>query len=175
MRITSSQSRLTSSRAFLALALVFAAAAGPARAINPITPPPPVFRLAVIPIEFSDRAHTFTSGQIDAKFFSVGTWRTSPGGAPQLGSIREYWSEVSYGKFTLTGHVFPWALMSQPIDRYENEENELVAEAKAKAGYDPAQFDGFVIIYAGLQRVTRYPYRVHASMSGKYYVVNEGE
>lgn len=166
---------MTTSNAPVAIALALAAASVPAGATGAVAKAPAIFRLAVIPVDLADERHTFTAEQLAEKFFSVGTWRASPGGKPQLGSIREYWTEVSYGKLTLTGQVFPWVTMSRRAAEYEGREDELVAEAKAKAGYDPARFDAAAIVYAGLQRVTAFPYRVHASPSGRYYVVNEAE
>lgn len=51
----------------------------------------------------------FTRNAFDAEFFT-GPWTS--------GTMRQYWSEVSYGLFDVTGTVFDWVSLSQPESYY---------------------------------------------------------
>ena len=64
----------------------------------------------------------FTNNAFNTEFFT-GPWST--------GTIRQYWSEVSYGLFDVTGTVFDWVHLSQP---------EVYYTGGASQGYIPPPF-----------------------------------
>lgn len=110
------------------------------------------FRLAVIPVEFPDAPHTYSPEQLDALFFSNGTYRFSPLGRSVTGSVSEFWGEASYGRFLLGGQVLPWVMADNTRVSYQDASNGdilLAQEVVAKSGVDLSQFDAYAIVYAG--------------------------
>jgi M6 family metalloprotease-like protein len=57
-------------------------------------------RILVVPIEWTDRPHTYDINTLDSQFFSRGVY---PGG-----SVADYYYEVSYGNLVITGDVLEW-------------------------------------------------------------------
>jgi M6 family metalloprotease-like protein len=59
--------------------------------------------------EFPEDQPPFTRNAFDAEFFT-GPWTT--------GTMHQYWSEVSYSLFDVTGTVFDWVPLSEPESYY---------------------------------------------------------
>ncbi len=71
---------------------------------------------------YSGMTPPFTRNAFDREFFT-GPWAT--------GTLRQYWSEVSYGLFDVTGSVFDWVQLSQ---------NEAYYTGGASQGYIPPPY-----------------------------------
>ena len=71
-----------------------------------------VFRLAVIPVEFSDERHNplITATDWQELFFSLGTYSGKSNVTGQLvyGSLADYYREVSVDRLRLEGRAFDW-------------------------------------------------------------------
>ena len=72
----------------------------------PLGPTTGIVRLAVIAAQFSDIPHTETIEQVRQDYFGVNN------------SLAAYYSEVSYGKLTVTGDVFGWYNLPYPEVHY---------------------------------------------------------
>lgn len=110
-------------------------------------------------IKTPDRDTTYSSSDFDTLLFSEGLYPT--------GSLHEYFREVSYGKFGLTGEVAGWFVASNPYSYYTDNKyglspkiRELVVEAvnqAEEAGVDFSKYDndgdgwvdGLIIIHQG--------------------------
>jgi M6 family metalloprotease-like protein len=121
-----------------------------------MTPAPAAFRLAVLLIEFpADRdnpavPHTYTQAQVNQMLLSADSYHATPLGEAAYGSMRDYFHAVSGGQFSLTGQTFPWVTASRSKAYYDaNGDWDLLQEAIVKSGANPANFDGFALIYAG--------------------------
>jgi len=73
--------------------------------------PPSNYNLAVIMIDFSDKSSTITSEEFQEHLFGSNT----------SGSLIEYFDEISYGKFDLTGEVYgPYTSVLTESEALEN-------------------------------------------------------
>lgn len=77
------------------------------------TPLTGTVRVAVVLVDFEDRAMTTEKEHIENLFFSLN--RTIPNG-----SVREYFREVTNGAVDLVGEVVPVVRMPQPLSWYAN-------------------------------------------------------
>lgn len=123
----------------------------------------PAYRIAVVPIEFSDVKHNAKIALQDWEeaFFSKGTYnKTNALNQTVYGSMNDYYQETSCGKTAITGKVFPWVMATKTFATY----SQLKARGSAKGGLlmevidtllarDGAHalddFDGIGFIYAG--------------------------
>ncbi|HQR41667.1 MAG TPA: PDZ domain-containing protein, partial [Gemmatales bacterium] len=83
-----------------------------------------VYRLAIVPIEYSDVKHNPRFGLTDWEkmLFSTGTYvGTSPSGQPVYGSMNDFYREQSYGKFRVDGQAFQWVQVSRKRADYSND------------------------------------------------------
>jgi immune inhibitor A len=117
----------------------------------------------VILIQTPDELHTFEGPSFDSLLFSQDTYPT--------GSMRDYFREISYGRFDLQGILMGWYTAENPYSfytdsafgiysEYPNNAQRLVEEAVLaadSAGVDFSQFDndddgvvdGLVIVHQG--------------------------
>ena len=119
-----------------------------------------VWYFPVIFVETPDFSHTFTVEEWAEQLFTVGTH--------SIGSMRDYYREVSYGKFDIDGVALGWIMADHDYSHYHQNNYgfnggaaELAREVvlKAEALYNPdwSQFDndgdgyvdGVVIIHMG--------------------------
>ncbi len=123
----------------------------------------PTFRIAVVPIEFSDVKHSAKIALKDWEeaFFSKGTYnKTNALNQTVYGSMNDYYQETSCGKMTITGKVFPWVTTTKTFATY----SQLKARGASKGGllmdamdallardgeHALDDFDGIGFIYAG--------------------------
>ncbi len=69
-------------------------------------------KILILCVDFPDRPHSLSVGQIYNRFFSdVGN------------SLKNYYSEVSYGRYIPEGEVYGWYRAPQPSTYYTNKEN----------------------------------------------------
>lgn len=113
----------------------------------------------VILINFNDRSTSYSVSDFEAIMFG-----NYPSLAPQ-GSVKDYYTEVSYGNLTLAGEVTGWYLSDQGHDYYGYNQGptraaELVREAVEEAdlaGFDFSPYDndgdgyvdGVLVIHQG--------------------------
>ena len=157
----------------------------------------PVYRLAIIGVEYPDVKHNDKIADADweASMFSVGTYKDkSATGQKVWGSMADYYREISSGKFAVEGQFVGWHEVAKKRLEYSSgsgtsnrEKSALLTEAMdkvlAKNGKDGLRdFDGVFFIYAG-ERVntTRgglyWPHRASVTHQGKrwpYFIVQEG-
>ena len=137
------------------------------RAYVKSTPSTETVKVPVVLINFSDTQAEYDSPTFQELIF--GTNSPVPTGP---GSMREYYSEVSYGNLSLSGEIGDWVTADREHDYYgENDENgddahpsELVKEAvrKVDGNVDFSQYDndgdGFVdcviVVHQGLGEET---------------------
>ncbi|MCI0486055.1 MAG: M6 family metalloprotease domain-containing protein [Blastocatellia bacterium] len=74
----------------------------------------------VILADFPDNQGQRDPQEFSDLLFSLGTYPT--------GSMRDYYSEVSYGKLDVTGHVTSWLRMPKPYSYYVNGESGMSAK-----------------------------------------------
>jgi immune inhibitor A len=123
-------------------------------------------RLCVILVEFPDYPASSGSvsvsrAQFDSLLFSD---KLIGGVINPTGSMTDYYRENSYGKLYITGEVFGWYMMSQPLSYYVGSDNGLsegpilAAEAALAANNDidfrnfrspDGLLHGLVIVHAG--------------------------
>lgn len=123
----------------------------------------PVFRIALIPIEFDDTKHNdkIALENWQEAFFSKGTYnKTNALGQTVYGSMNDYYQEASCGKMSITGKAFPWVKVDKKRSFYAELKargaskggllmevmDKLLAREGAKALDD---FDGLGFIYSG--------------------------
>jgi M6 family metalloprotease-like protein len=123
----------------------------------------PVFRIALIPIEFEDTKHNdkIVLENWQEAFFSKGTYnKTNALGQTVYGSMNDYYQEASCGKLSITGKAFPWVKVDKKRSYYAELKargvskggllmevmDKLLAREGAKALDD---FDGLGFIYSG--------------------------
>ncbi len=151
-----------------------------------------VYRLALVPIEYSDVKHNPRFGLSDWEnmLFSTGSYvGKSPSGQPVYGSMNDFYREQSYGKFRIEGQAYQWIQVNRKRAEYANDTNRnaLLTEAldkllardgeKALDGYD-----GIFFIYAGDRYQTNrgglyWPHRSNHFYKGKrwsYFICPEG-
>jgi M6 family metalloprotease-like protein len=154
----------------------------------------PVFRLAVICIEYPDQKHNskVTSKDWEASLFSKGTYtKTSATGQQVYGSVNDFWQELSYGKLRVEGKCFDFVEVSKKRTDYATGNKqvlytEAVDKLLAREGKDAlSNFEGVFFLYAGtLPPGTKrgggslyWPHRSSFTHNGKrwpYFIVGEG-
>jgi M6 family metalloprotease-like protein len=154
----------------------------------------PVYRLAVVTIEYSDMKHNDAIGVKDweASLFSRGTYTNkSVTGQTVYGSLNDYYEEQSYKNLRVEGKVFPWVQVSKKRTDYVQAgvaKTALLTEAFDRVlerdGKDALKdFDGVFILFAGgrVANVARgslyWPHRSSFSHQGKrwpYFICPEG-
>jgi len=157
----------------------------------------PVYRLAVLGIEYPDVKHNpkVTDADWEAAMFSTGTYsEKSATGEPVYGSLNDYYREQSHGTFRVGGTFLGWvaakknrlgyttgsgtdtrektALLTEVLDAY------LAAHGKEAL----KEYDGIFFLYAGGRVDTTrgglyWPHRASVAHAGKrwpYFIVQEG-
>jgi M6 family metalloprotease-like protein len=123
----------------------------------------PVFRLAVIGIEFPDVKHNVKISTNDWRdaLLSVGTYHDKKNATGQAvhGSLNDYFLEQSAGGLRLEGKVFDWITVSKKRAEYAPGSGttnitavpvEALGKLTTRDGKDALQdFDGFLFLYAG--------------------------
>ena len=154
------------------------------------------YRLAVISIDFADTRH---SSQIppaawrDALFSTNSHTKTNATGATVFGSMRDYYAELSCGKFHVSGAVFDSIELTQKradpstaaTTQSKNAFLSLVLDKLLQRdGADALKdFDGLAFIYAGERFPTSnrgslfWPHRATLTFKGRrlpYFICPEG-
>ncbi len=107
------------------------------------------YRLAVLLVEFPDTPASYAPADFEQMLFSEGYTYVSPApGEPAFGSLRDYYLAMSNAMLSVTGQAFNWVQADSNKSYYERHGN-LRFEALNKSGVSLADFDGYVIIYAG--------------------------
>lgn len=150
------------------------------------------YRLAIVPIEYSDVKHNprFALTDWERMLFSTGTYvGASASGQPVYGSMNDFYREQSYGKFRVEGLAFQWIQVNRKRAEYANDtvRNALLTEALdkllARDGENALDgFDGIFFIYAGDRYQTNrgglyWPHRSAQFYKGKrwaYFICPEG-
>jgi len=122
----------------------------------------PVFRLAVVGIEFADIKHNskVPLKEWDGALFSKGTYcKTSATGQEVHGSLNDYFQEQSGGGLRLEGKVFAWVEVGKKRGDYVQGSGisnktapliEALDKLAARDGKDALKsFDGLLFLYAG--------------------------
>src|SRR5262249_49351171 len=128
--------------------------AGPA----PTTPwTKPVYRLAVVGVEFEDTKH---NAKIPPKEWEEAIFSKVVKKAPAQ-SLNDYFLEQSYGKFHVEGKVFDWVAVGKKRNDYSQGSGtsnrsgvaaDALAKLEARDGKEVLKdFDGVFVIYAGSQ------------------------
>jgi M6 family metalloprotease-like protein len=121
------------------------------------------YRLAVVPVEFSDvkRNPKITARDWSNTLFSVGTYanRTNATGQLTFGSVNDYYREMSGGAFRFEGKIFGWVQVGKKRDEFlpgtlPATKTAFFTEALdallAREGTNTlAAFDGLLFIHAG--------------------------
>jgi M6 family metalloprotease-like protein len=152
----------------------------------------PVYRLAVVAIEFPDAKHNsvIKASDWEQSLFSKGTYTSkSVTGQQVFGSLNDYYQEQSCGAFRVEGKVFDWITVKEKKADYANNSNRmaLLTEALDKLlARDGAEalkgFDGIFYLYAGDRgRTARgglfWPHRSFVPYKGErwsYFICPEG-
>lgn len=153
----------------------------------------PEYKLAVIPIAFDDVKpnEKITTENWEKALFSEGTYNDkSATGQRVYGSLNDYYKEISYGKFKVTGKVFDYVEVSKKHDAYSTSgarRSSLFIEALdilLKRDGDDAlnDYNGIFFLYAGGRARSQrgglfWPHRASFSYKGKrwsYFICPEG-
>lgn len=154
----------------------------------------PVYRLAIICIEYPDEKHNakITSQAWEDSLFSTGTYtKTSITGQPVFGSVNDLYLEQSFGKLRIEGKAFDFVEVAKKRTDYATGNKQaLFGEAMnkllAREGKDAlSTYDGVFFLYAGtLPPGTKrgggslyWPHRGTFNHNGKrwpYFIVAEG-
>lgn len=152
----------------------------------------PQYRLAVIPIEFSDVKpnEKITTKVWDQALFSTSKYiNENVTGQKVFGSLNDYYQEISYKKLRVTGKVFDYVKVAKKRDEYASSgvrRSTLFIEAldKLLARDKDAlkDFDGIFFLYAGSRARSQrgglyWPHRASFSYKGKrwsYFICPEG-
>ncbi|MFT3878311.1 MAG: M6 family metalloprotease domain-containing protein [Gemmatales bacterium] len=152
-----------------------------------------VYRLAIVPIEYTDVKHNprFALSDWERMLFSTGNYvGTSPSGQPVYGSMNDFYREQSYGKFRVEGQAFQWITVNKKRAEYANDtvRNALLTEALDKilardGSHALDGYDGIFFIYAGGRYQTNrgglyWPHRSNQFYNGKrwaYFICPESE
>lgn len=158
----------------------------------------PVFRLAVVCVEFEDIKHNpeIAAADWEKFFFSTGIYRgtTNVTGQRVFGSVNDYYRELSCGLFRFEGQVFDWVQVKKKRAEYaqgtanSRTRTEFFGEAfdllAAREGTNILQqFDGVAVIYAGERYATAnrgtlfWPHRATTTYHGTrtpYVICPEG-
>jgi len=129
----------------------------------------PVFRLAVVCVEFDDIKHNAKISAADWEkfFFSSGVYRetTNVTGQRVYGSVNDYYRELSCGLFQFEGQVFDWLQVKKKRAEYAQGTANSRTRAEffgevfdlltaREGGNVLRQFDGVAVIYAGERYAT---------------------
>jgi M6 family metalloprotease-like protein len=158
----------------------------------------PVFRLAIIPIEYPDVPHNekIKASDWEESLFSTGTYKDkeSVTGGPVYGSMNDYYNEMSLGTLRIEGKFFDWIKVSKNRGDYTSGTGtggpnrlQLLTEAldllSRRDGDNALEgYDGVFFIYAGGRFPTSrggiyWPHRSTVSFKGRrlaYFIVQEG-
>jgi M6 family metalloprotease-like protein len=156
----------------------------------------PVYRLAVIGIEYPDVKHApeITPKHWEEAFFSTGTYNTtSPSGQTVYGSMNDFYLEQSCGALRVEGKMFDWVEVSKSRADYgagsrgaRGSAGLLTEAIDALLKRDGAEalkdFDGVVFLYAGERVSTNrgniyWPHRSNVAHGGRrwsYFICPEG-
>lgn len=152
----------------------------------------PVYRLAVVPIEYPDVKHNpkIKTTDWEESLFSTGTYMDrSVTGQRVYGSMNDYYREISVGQFSVEGKCFDWVMAKRKRAEYANDSNryalltealDKLLERDGKTALDG--FDGIYFLYAGERFQTRrgglyWPHRASLNHRGKrwsYFICPEG-
>ncbi|HEY2573755.1 MAG TPA: M6 family metalloprotease domain-containing protein [Verrucomicrobiaceae bacterium] len=156
----------------------------------------PVFRIAMLCVEFPDAKHNPAVPLLEweQSYFSRGIYHEKNATGQQVyGSMADYYNEVSYGKLRVEGKVFDWVEASKKRMEYNlpNKSkwkvdfmNEVVQSVLKRDGADALKgFDGLAFIYAGVKpmEVVRssilWPHRSSVKIGDRmwpYVIIAEG-
>lgn len=177
-----------------------------------VTAAPASVYLQILLVEFSDIKHRnlndwpmnlgygdslpdyreFTRSEFEMLFFSQNVYHnTSPDGDPVYGSMRDYFSDISQGAFTLTGTVLnqnqpgtaipKWVVLPETKTYYHNQspagyfddfEDAVLSAAQTQQQITPV-LDGthkLCILYAGNMYATG---QLHPATSGNVFIGSE--
>jgi M6 family metalloprotease-like protein len=123
----------------------------------------PVFRVAIVPIEFPDIKHNPKISLKDWEHSFLGTAADTTGnkdkGETDPGTLNSYFREQSGGAFHLEGKVFEWIEVTKKRAEYAPGSGttnvtavlvEALNKVAARDGKDAFKdFDGFLFVYAG--------------------------
>ena len=155
------------------------------------------YRLAVVPVGFSDVKHNpkITARDWSESLFSVGTYanRTNATGQAVFGSVNDYYREMSGGAFRFEGKIFDSVQVGKKRDDYLPGTlmatktaffTEALDALLARDGTNTlANFDGLLFLFAGdrVPQVSRgslfWPHRGNTRYHGKqwaYVICPEG-
>ncbi|MEW5796244.1 MAG: M6 family metalloprotease domain-containing protein [Candidatus Zixiibacteriota bacterium] len=96
-------------------------------------PPPPTWNIPVIMGSYSNNAHIFSSAQFQTNLF----------GANPTGSMTDYYTEVSYNQFAITGTVYGPYTAAQTQAYYVNGDNGFGSDF-------PTNVSGFIYSILGV-------------------------
>jgi len=151
----------------------------------------PTYKLAVIGIEFPDTKHNekISGENWEQSLFSLGTYTgKNATGQTTYGSMNDYYQEISYGTFSVSGKFLGWAEVSKKRAEYGQGTSktplltEAMDEATKKFGKDALKdYDGLFILYAGGMATANrgniyWPHRSSMTYKDKrwpYFIVNE--
>ncbi|MFL5331144.1 MAG: M6 family metalloprotease domain-containing protein [Gemmataceae bacterium] len=152
----------------------------------------PVYKLAVIPIQFNDQKlnEKLPTSAWDSAVFSIGKYKDrSPTGQTVYGSVNDYYQEMSCGKFKIDGKVFDAVTVGKKRVEYTQTSNRWALQVEAcdellkREGDDVLKkYDGIFFIYAGSKVATqrggifwphRSTFRYH-NHAWPYFIVAEG-
>jgi M6 family metalloprotease-like protein len=150
------------------LLIAFVALLSAATSVTAADAPPPqnvrTFRLAVVPVEFPDRAHDprFSKADLEALLLSRGTYSRSPSGEAAFGSLADFYDENSSGRLKLEGRVFDWVKVRRKRAKLERTDSisqgiayallfpQALYALEAREGRDVLKgFDGVTFVVAG--------------------------
>ncbi len=152
----------------------------------------PVFRLAVVCVEFPDVKHSAQIGPEawSEALFSTGVYKDKKNSTGQdvFGSVNDYYQEQSCGALKMEGKVFDWVTTSKNRIDYNTGSkavflNEALNLVTARDGKDALEgFDGVLFVYAGPRVATNrgalfWPHRSAVSFRTKrlsYFICPEG-
>jgi M6 family metalloprotease-like protein len=155
----------------------------------------PVFRLAVLRVEFPDTKHNpaIRTEDWEQAYFSRNAYRgTNSSGQKTYGSVADYYDENSCGKLAIEGRVFDWIELPKKRSEYTGLRGNVatgfftnvVAVLESREGTNVLkEFDGVAVIYSGdrASSITRgsflWPHRSNVTLKRKswpYVIVPEG-
>jgi M6 family metalloprotease-like protein len=135
----------------------------PLAGTSPATPwKQPVFRLAVVGVEFDDVKHNekILNNEWEAALFSEKTYtKQNATGQRVYGSLRDYFVDQSYGQLRVEGQFVGWVSVSKKRGDYSQGSGtsnrsalptEAVQKWLARDGKDALKnYDGVFVLYAG--------------------------
>jgi M6 family metalloprotease-like protein len=151
-----------------------------------------VYRLAVVPIEFSDVEHNAKIALKDWEkaLFSKGEYANeSATGQKVYGSLNDFFLEQSCGAFHVEGKVFDWVKVEKKRAEYGGDGarfalfNEALDKVEARDGKEAFKgFDGVFFLYAGGRVQTQrgglyWPHKANFRRESKnwnYFICPEG-